>query len=154
MGCPGMGIVRTCPSETTPGNILFKALAAAVACHARESQRQLIQCCCLPIGTTDTGVTLNCPPSTQSASSNSDCRTGLENDTLPLSTNVMWRAPHPNNDLATLQPRVPGSRHNTHTPWMRKAPPIHSDRHTTTSSRTGANEQEFGGCQHVHVKFG
>lgn len=35
------------------------------------------------------------PPLTQSSNVNSVCRTGLENDTLPLSTKVMCRTPHP-----------------------------------------------------------
>jgi hypothetical protein len=80
-GCPGIGIVITCPSATTPGKILFKAAAAAAA--------------------------FGFPPSRQSAYSNNDCLTGFERATLPLSIKVIFLTPHPSRPLATLHPNVP-----------------------------------------------
>ena len=52
------------------------------------------------------------PPSRQSSNSYRLWRTGLEYDTLELSTSVMPRTPQPNKVLATAQPSVPAGVHS------------------------------------------
>ena len=94
--------------------------------------------------------TLGLPPSTQSENSNNGCRTGFENETRPLSTNVMCSTPHPSRHLAMLQPRVPAPRQelwgqllHTHT---------HTHTHTRTHTRTSAKQQTLHGMQCLCVK--
>lgn len=76
-----MGMLNWCPEACTLGKMRRSAWAAASA--------------------------LGRPPSRQSLNSYRLWRTGLENATRPLSTNVMWRMPHPSSTLATAHPSVP-----------------------------------------------
>ena len=86
-GCPGIGTDIFTPVACTPGKTRARFAAAASA--------------------------LGLPPSKQSANSNSDWRTGFENETTPESTNVNRVAPHPRRHRATAHPSVPAptSRH-------------------------------------------
>mmetsp|Transcript_19139 Transcript_19139/g.28497 ORF Transcript_19139/g.28497 Transcript_19139/m.28497 type:complete len:213 (+) Transcript_19139:692-1330(+) len=85
---PGIGIVATTPVALTPGKIRCKAAAAAIALKAPPD----------PLA----------PP--QSPISKSDCLTGFEYDTRPLSTKVICLTPHAMSVRATPHPKVPAPR--------------------------------------------